>query len=175
MTAQCNKSPDKPAGFLKNALRKLIRETRWIIPRALNPGRITKGRNCYFGKRSEIYIPCHMVLGNNISIGSYWLTQVNLSIGDDTLISSRVSFIGHDHDLFDKATTSYFSGRLAPSKIVLEGNNFIGFGATLLGNITIGKDSIIAAGSLVNKSVPPNVIVAGIPAKVIGPRYKLHN
>ena len=149
-----------------------MRETRWIWLKIFNRGKIIKGKNCYFGRNPELYIPDYISLGNNVSIGSNWTSQVNLVIGDDTLISSRVSFIGNDHDLFDINSTSYFSGRLSPATIKLEGNNFIGFGATILGNITIGKDSLIAAESFVNKNIPPNVIVAGIPAKIIGPRYK---
>lgn len=136
-----------------------------------NTGKITRGDNCYFGKNSEIYIPIKLKLGNNISIGSNFTSQVNLTIENNCLISSQVSFIGNDHDLFDTNLTSYSSGRLAPSNIILEGNNFIGFGAIILGNVTIGKNSMVAAGALVNKDVPPNTIVAGIPAKIIGDRY----
>lgn len=82
-----------------------------------------------------------------------------------------MSFIGNDHDLFDETLTSYASGRLPPSNITLEGNNFVGFGVIILGNVTIGKNSIVAAGALVNRDVAPNTIVAGIPAKKIGDRY----
>ena len=148
-----------------------MREVRWLKVSLANIGKITRGDNCYFGKNAEIYIPTALYFGNNISIGSNFICQVNLRIEDNSLISSQVSFIGNDHDLFDMNLTSYSSGRLAPANIILEGNNFIGFGAIILGNITIGKDSMVAAGALVNKNVPPNTIVAGIPAKKIGNRY----
>lgn len=171
MKIDLSNSPDKPANPLKKILRHFLRESRWLKVSLTNHGKIKRGSNCYFGKDAEIYIPTSLHLGNNISIGSKFTSQVNLKIEDNCLISSQVSFIGNDHDLFDTTLTSYASGRLPPSNITLEGNNFIGFGAIILGSITIGKNAMVAAGALVNKDVAPNTIVAGIPAKKIGERY----
>ncbi|WP_227645809.1 hypothetical protein [Klebsiella pneumoniae] len=53
----------------------------------------------------------------------------------------------------------------------MEGDNFIGFGSVILGNVTIGKGAIVAACSFVNKDVPPNSVVGGVPAKVLRNRY----
>ena len=50
---------------------------------------------------------------------------------------------------------------------VIEDNVMIGAGAVILGNITIGKNSIVGANSVVTHNVPPNSVVAGVPAKVI--------
>ena len=172
MKASTLQSPDKPASSLKSRVRSLLRELRWLRVFLINRGKITRGNNCYFGRSAEIYIPEKLVIDDNVSIGSNFILQTNAKIGADTLISSRVSFIGNDHDLFSEGKTAYFSGRNPPATIVLEGNNFIGFGATILGSITIGKNSIVAACAFVNKDVPPNSIVAGVPAKVIGRRYK---
>lgn len=56
---------------------------------------------------------------------------------------------------------------------VLVGNDvWIGFGATLLGGITVGDGAIIASNAFVNKDVPPYAIVGGTPAKVIGKRFE---
>jgi acetyltransferase-like isoleucine patch superfamily enzyme len=54
--------------------------------------------------------------------------------------------------------------------VKIEDDVWIGTRATILDGITIGKGSIIAAGSIVNKDVPPYSIVAGVPAKVIKSR-----
>lgn len=53
-------------------------------------------------------------------------------------------------------------------KIVIEDNCNIGVNAIILPDVTIGENSVIAAGAVVTKSIPPNSIVAGVPAKVIG-------
>lgn len=172
MKVSAPQSPDKPASFLKKNIRLLLRELRWLRVGLTNWRKVSRGKNCYFGSAAEIYVPQRLIMGQNISIGSNFILQTDARIGSDTLISSRVSFIGNDHDLFSVDKTAYFSGRNPPATIVLEGNNFIGFGATVLGSVTIGKDSIVAACSFVNKDVPPNSIVAGVPAKVIGCRYK---
>ncbi len=50
---------------------------------------------------------------------------------------------------------------------IIEENAKIGANATILPGITIGKNSIVGAGSVVTKDVPPNCVVAGNPAKVI--------
>lgn len=51
--------------------------------------------------------------------------------------------------------------------IEIQDNVFIGSKTTILGNVRIGKNVIVAAGSLVNKDVPDNSVVAGVPAKVV--------
>lgn len=167
-------SPDKPAGWLKSLIRKNVRKARWMRVRFINYGKeVGLGENAYLGAHAEVYIPQYLRLGNNVSIGSYLISQVNLCLGDNSLVSSRVAFIGNDHELRDSRTTAYFSGRLPPSTVVLEGDNFVGFGATLLGNIVIGKGAVIAAHSFVNRDVPAGTIVGGVPAKVIGKRFEV--
>lgn len=159
-------SPDKHGNFLIRILRKVVRYIRMLKLRLSTRFKLTYGSNASIGKRSEIYIPNSAKLGNDISIGSNFTSHVNFEIGDECLLSSYVSFIGNDHDLIG-GKSAYFSGRLPPSKIILEGDNFIGFGSTILGNITIGKGAIIGAKTLVNKDVPPNAIVVGVPGKII--------
>ena len=56
--------------------------------------------------------------------------------------------------------------------IVIEDNVWIGASATILDGVTISKGAVIAAGSVVNKNVDKYAIVAGVPAKVIGSRFR---
>jgi acetyltransferase-like isoleucine patch superfamily enzyme len=51
--------------------------------------------------------------------------------------------------------------------ILVKRNAWIGAGATILPGVTIGENSIVAAGAVVNKDVPANTIVGGIPAKIL--------
>ena len=72
--------------------------------------------------------------------------------------------IGHDSiigEFVEICPNVSISGRCKIGDLV-----FIGTGATILPDIKIGKNSIIAAGSVVNKNVPDNVLVAGIPATI---------
>jgi len=50
---------------------------------------------------------------------------------------------------------------------VIERNAWIATGATIIGGVTVGENSVVAAGSVVTKDVPPNALVAGNPARVI--------
>ena len=87
------------------------------------------------------------------------------------LISSNVAVIGNDHDHSDIDHTIFFSRRTAASTVVLEGDNLIGFGTIIIGPVTIGRGTIVGAGSIVNRSIPANSICVGSPARVIGSRY----
>jgi acetyltransferase-like isoleucine patch superfamily enzyme len=97
--------------------------------------------------------------------------ETALEIGDDVLISSYVGFVGNDHPFDDSTTTVFSQGRATQSTIRLEGDNLIGFGAVIVGNVTIGKGAIIGARSVVTRDVPPNTVSYGTPAKVRRQRY----
>ena len=56
---------------------------------------------------------------------------------------------------------------MLPAPIVLGKNVWIGAHATILPGVTIGDNAVVAAGAVVAKDVPQNVIVAGVPAKII--------
>jgi acetyltransferase-like isoleucine patch superfamily enzyme len=51
--------------------------------------------------------------------------------------------------------------------IAIERNVWIGAGATIIGGVTVGENSVVAAGSVVTRNVPPNTLVGGNPARVI--------
>lgn len=92
-----------------------------------------------------------------------------ISFGDNVVVASDVTFV--THDVIDKVLNKMnygttFNYNCAP--IQIENNVFIGCNTTILPNVKIGNNVIIAAGSLVNKNVPDNSIIGGNPAKVIG-------
>lgn len=85
-----------------------------------------------------------------------------LSIGDNTAISTGVRLICHD------ATTFNFLGFSKIGRIDIGKNCLIGERVVILPNVTIGDNSLIAIGSIVNKNIPPNSRVAGNPARIYG-------
>jgi acetyltransferase-like isoleucine patch superfamily enzyme len=97
--------------------------------------------------------------------------ETALDVGDDVLISSYVGFVGNDHPFDDPTKTVFSQGRAAQAAIRLEGDNLIGFGAVIVGNVTIGRGAIIGARSVVTQDVPPNAVSYGTPAKVRRQRY----
>jgi virginiamycin A acetyltransferase len=105
-----------------------------------------------------------------------------LVIGAYVAIANNVSFIlGGNHNL-DTITSypmkTYFAGEyyqdsFSRGPIIIEDEAWFGFGCTVLSGVTIGKGAVIAAGSVVTKSVPPYAIVGGNPAKIIRFRFDL--
>lgn len=83
-----------------------------------------------------------------------------ISIGNNCSISKGVRLIAHD------ATAYKFLGATRIGKIDIKDNCFIGENAIILPGTTIGPNVIVAAGSMVNKDIPPNSCVAGNPARV---------
>lgn len=109
----------------------------------------------------------------------------NISIGDYCGINSGVYILGHtkvvignyvvlsvDAKILDAGLdlTDYVDIKLPQhisSPVVIEDGVWIGAGAIILAGITVGKKSVVAAGSVVTKDVPPGVVVAGNPAKIL--------
>lgn len=90
----------------------------------------------------------------------------HISIGKGTYISKQVYIRDSDnHDI-------EYEGYKKSAPIIIGEHCWIGMRATILKGVTIGDGAIIAAGSLVNKDVPANSLVAGVPAKVIKENVK---
>lgn len=88
--------------------------------------------------------------------------------GFATIITAQK--IGENCRIYQQVTIGYKNGALPP---ILEDNVAVTCGAKVLGDITMHKGSLAAAGAVVVKDVPENAIVAGVPAKIIG--YKDEN
>ncbi|WP_282449706.1 glycosyltransferase [Vibrio sp. 1CM2L] len=162
-------NPDAVKSDFVIAIRGYIR----IIRNVLLKIRLKKlkslkfGRNVAFGPEVKVFSSSIFEVGNNFRAGKGFFVQTDFRSGDDCLISSDVSIVGHDHDLYNERESFFWSLRNKPGIVTLEGNNFVGYRSTIIGTVTIGHGSIVAAGAVVVDDVPPNVVVAGVPAKVI--------
>ncbi|WP_073137485.1 DapH/DapD/GlmU-related protein [Chryseolinea serpens] len=106
----------------------------------------------------------HIKLGKNVFINHActFLDLGGITIEDDVQIGPKVNLITENHPV-DPAKRKY----LDLKSIVIRRNAWIGAGATILPGVTVGENSIVAAGAVVNKDVADNSIVGGIPAKFI--------
>ncbi len=107
-------------------------------------------------------------IGNNSRITHFprWGSEPYLiEIGDNVTITRGVSFFTHDGGV--GLFRDEYPGINVFGKIKIGNNVFIGANAILLPGTTIGNNVVIGAGSIVTKDIPDNVVIAGVPAKVI--------
>jgi acetyltransferase-like isoleucine patch superfamily enzyme len=115
--------------------------------------------------------PFYTAHGRDIRVGRNVFINQNctiydlggVDIGDDVLIGPNVSIITSGHPI----EPSRRRDGVTAAPIVIERNVWIAAGATIIGGVTVGENSVVAAGAVVTKDVPPNSLVAGVPAKVI--------
>ncbi len=114
-------------------------------------------------------------IGKGSKIGTGTIIDGNVEIGENVSIQSSVYIppetrIGNNVFLGPRVVIT--NDRYPPSKrflgVVVEDNVVIGANSTLIAGVKIGKNSVVAAGAVVTKDVPPESVVAGVPAKIIG-------
>jgi maltose O-acetyltransferase len=130
------------------------------------------------GKNVQIRPGAIIGNGSNLQIGDYSKIGINcriqcgslLKIGDYVAIASDVQIIDVNHNFERTDIPIMKQGWNKPKSIVIEDDVWVGARCIILPGVKIGKGSIIGAGSVVTKSVPPYSIVGGNPAKVIKSR-----
>lgn len=140
------------------------------------PHQVQIGNNCnlepkiffkYDGiwkKGASIVIHDNVFIGNNCEFN---ITD-KITLRKDCLIASGCKFIDHNH-----STSKALRGERekdSKKEIILGEGVWLGVNSVILMGVEIGNNAIIAAGAVVNKSIPPNEIWGGIPAKKIGER-----
>lgn len=139
------------------------------------------GRDLHVGARGRFWAPNEIRIGDYVYIGKDVHVEANCRIGHHCLLANRVAIIGrHDHDFTaigfpirfaPWVASTRFPSRYREEEACIEDDVWLGYGAIVLTGLTIGRGSIVAAGSVVTRSIPPYSIVAGVPAKVIGYRF----
>lgn len=113
--------------------------------RLLNNAKINIGNNVFFNHN------CQITASNKITIG------------DNCKFGNNITIIDHDHVITKDGPQSEIIGK----EIIIEENVWVGANCVILKGVKIGKCSVIAAGAVVTKDVPPYTIYGGIPAKLI--------
>jgi acetyltransferase-like isoleucine patch superfamily enzyme len=138
---------DEIRALFSQLIGKKVDESFLLIPPFYAAGgdEIRVGHNVFFNQNCTFY-----------DLGG-------LDIADDVMIGPNVSIITAGHPLKPSQRRAATIGK----PIVIEKNAWIAAGATILGGVTVGENSVVAAGSVVTRDVPPNTLVGGNPARVI--------
>ncbi|OWJ66083.1 sugar O-acetyltransferase [Inquilinus limosus] len=115
--------------------------------------------------------PFYTTGGPDITVGRNVFVNQNctfydlggIDIADDVMIGPNVSLITSGHPL----APSQRRDAVTAKPIVIGRNVWIAAGAIVIGGVTVGEDSVVAAGSVVTRDVPPGSLVGGNPARVI--------
>jgi len=137
---------DEVREILSEIIGVLVDESTTIFP----PFYTNMGRHITLGKKVFINHTCS------------FLDLGGITIEDEVMIGPRINITSENHPV-DVATRK----TLVPGAVIIKKNAWIGAGATILPGVTVGENSVVAAGAIVNKDVPPNTVVGGVPAKLI--------
>ena len=151
ITARLNRltfdDADEVRALFSELIGKLVDASFSLIPPFYCTGglEISVGRNVFVNQNCTFY-----------DLGG-------LDIADDVMIGPNVSLITSGHPVEPSQRRAFVIGK----PIVIERNVWIAAGATIIGGVTVGENSVVAAGSVVTKDVAANTLVGGNPAKVI--------
>jgi len=147
------------------------------VPQIIGDGTIEIGDDVLIGSQNtwivgfKVSTAPRLLIGNRVDINYDTTISVAdyVSIGDDTLIAMSVQIYDNpSHPLSPVRRLRRESFAIDEARPVMIGRNvWIGASAIILRGVTIGDNAIVAAGSVVTKSVPSNTVVAGNPAKII--------
>ena len=129
-----------------------------VAPGAVIQGNVTMGENCS--------VQAYSVL---VGYGIGENRSGEIRIGNNVRIAPHVMMVAANHVYQDPAVPICQQG-LDHKPIVIEDDVWIAGRANILAGVTIGKGSVIAAGAVVTKDVPPYSVMAGVPAKKIKDR-----
>ena len=118
------------------------------------------GKNCKID--SFVYVEEGVVIGDSCKIRPFVFIPTGVTIEDDVFVGPNVTFT---NDMYPKV-----KGDWQLLKTTIKHGTAIGANSVVLPGVTVGKNALVGAGSVVAKDVPENAIVAGNPAKIIGYR-----
>ncbi|ANP63460.1 CatB-related O-acetyltransferase [Vibrio alginolyticus] len=152
-------------------LKFLIRRTKYLLfhIKYLFKPKIKLGKYVYLGK--HVNLSRDIIIGDCSYIGQYSYIGSNVEVGNFALFSDYVNIIGKDH-IFDSPGVPIILSGVPDSPGTKIGDDvWLGHGVTIIRGVEIGTGAIVAANSVVTKSIPPYEIWGGVPAKKISHRF----
>lgn len=133
------------------------------------------GNSTKVGKYSIISCTSHLSkygegfeIGSNSSIGEYSFVGAagGVMVGDNVIMGQYVSFHSENH-VFSDLTRPIREQGVTSEGIIIKNNVWVGAKSSFLDGSLVSENTIVAAGAVVTKKFPPNVVIGGVPAKII--------
>ncbi len=159
---------------------KWVQLDDYVFVSALSRRPVSFGHNVHIGAFSRIVaatsfnnVGSYIRIGNNVGIGEYAYLGGGggLEIGDECIIGQYLSCHPENH-VFTRADKPIRLQGVTRKGIRIGHNCWIGSKVTILDGVTIGDNCVVAAGAVVTRSMPPNSLIAGVPARVIRPLHE---
>lgn len=146
-----------PGGCLWRSVRGMV-----AAPLFLEAGKsINIEHGASFGKGNRVSIGDRSGLGINARLDG------PVTIGHDVMMGPDVMIFALGHEFTDVEVPMIQQGMTTPRQVVIEDDVWIGARVIILPGVRVGRGSVVAAASVVTKSVPPFSVVAGNPARVV--------
>lgn len=159
----------------KIAINGTLRIDRNCYIDALSVEGISFGRNVSIGKHTVIEcsgtltdLGKGLVVGDNVGLGTHGFFGCagGVKIGNDCILGNFVSFHSENHNFMDCSTPIRLQG-ISRKGIEVGSNCWIGAKVTFLDGAVVGNGCIVAAGTVVRGVFPDNVVIAGVPARIV--------
>lgn len=155
------------------ALRRIILGNARYLGFRLRGFDVTAGKGFYVQPYFYLIRRHKLTAGDNVFIGRFAHVGCDVTIGDNVMVASSVSFVGGDHKIDDIGDVPIrYSGRQHDKKVTIRDNVWIGHGATIMAGVTIASGAVIGAGSIVTHDVHDDEIVIGTAAQVVRKRRR---
>jgi maltose O-acetyltransferase len=125
------------------------------------------GENVNVEQGANFYTGWEIEIGDNSSLGIECMIPYDLKVGNDVMMGPYVVIVGDSHQFSRTDVPMRLQGNRKFPPVRIEDDVWIGARAIVLPGVRIGKGSIIGAGAVVTKDMPPYSICAGNPARVI--------
>ncbi|KKT34370.1 MAG: Acetyltransferase [Candidatus Gottesmanbacteria bacterium GW2011_GWB1_44_11c] len=147
-------------GYIISLIQKLY---SFLLARSIG----SCGNGCVFITFSKFFKPENIFIGNNVFINQQCILvgEEKITIKDNVAIGFRCMILTSNNEVFLDQITNKRAHYDEP--ITIEKNVWLGAGSIILSGVTVGEGSVVAAGAVVTRDVPPHTLVGEVPARII--------